>query len=210
MFIHASRRMIGTVLGLIAAAAAVWSAFLAWYAGRHGSNIRIQDLFSTGITLNNASTMTSLFLPLAFAALLYLVSAIIGWRWPLVLGGLICIATPLLWGTRQAQNVAGLHAALVGRGPQLAAAAGALMLIAAVVAPPRRRRERPTATRPEGATTARAADEADENAYTAGYSDAQTGVGSDAPTRRLTGHRSAAAQQQPAEPPIRHDDPNRQ
>ena len=161
---------------------------------------------SSGITLNNASTMTSLFLPLAFSALLFLVSAVIGWRWPLVLGGLICIATTLLWGTRQAQNVAGLHAALVGRGPQLAAAAGALMLIAAAVMPPRRRRERPTTPQP-GAATTRAAD---ESAYTAGYSDAQAGVGSDAPTRRLTGHRSAAAQQQPTEPPIRHDDPNLQ
>ncbi|HEX4788284.1 MAG TPA: hypothetical protein VH372_07460 [Actinospica sp.] len=201
MFIWTSRRMIGTVLGLIAAAAAVWSAFISWYAGREGSNIRIQDLFSSGITLANASTMTSLFLPLAFAALLFVVYAVIGWRWLMVLGGLICIATALLWGTRQAQTAAGLHAALVGHGAQLAAAAGALMLIAAAVAPARRRRDRAT-PQPQDATTASTG----ESAYTAGYGDAQAGVGSDAPTGRLTGHRSTRAQQQPDEPPIRHDD----
>lgn len=204
MFIHASRRTIATLLGLIAAAAAVWSVFISWYAGREGSNIRIQDLFSSGITLNNASTMTSLFLPLAFAALLFVVYAIVGFRSLLVIGGLICIATPLLWGTRQAQTAPGLHSALVGHGPQLAAAAGALMLIAAAVAPPRRRRDRPTTPPPEGT----AITSADETAYTAGYRDAQGAVGSDAPTGRLTGHRSAAAQQQPTEPPVRHDDPN--
>lgn len=202
MFVWASRRTIGTLLGLIAAAAAVWSVFISWYAGREGSNIRIQDLFN-GITLNNASTMTSLFLPLAFAALLFVVYAVIGWRWLLVLGGLICIATPLLWGTRQAQTPAGLHAALVGHGPQLAAAAGALMLIAAAVAPPRRRRV-PAAAGPQGATGT-----ADESAYTAGYGDAQAGIGSDAPTGRLTSHRPTSAQQDPAEPEVRGDDLNR-
>lgn len=199
VFVHTSRRTIATVLGLLAAAAAVWSAFLSWYRDREGTNIRIQDLFSSGITLNNASTMTSLFLPLAFAALLCVVYAAIGWRWPMVLGGLICIATCLLWGTRQAQTLTGLHAALVGHGAQLAAAAGAVMIIAAAVAPPRRHREPATTAEPAAARTG-------DNAYTAGYNDARAAA--DTPTTPLTGHRRASARQQPTEPRTRHDDPN--
>jgi hypothetical protein len=203
MFVHASRRLVGTVLGLLAAVASVWSAFLSWYAGREGSNIRIQDLFTNGITLNNASTMNSLFLPLAFVALLFVVHAIVGWRWLLVLGGLIGIATPLLWGTRQAQTVSGLHAALVGHGPQLAAAAGVLMLIAAVVAPQRKHREAPESGGPAGT----AAGYGGEGAYASGYRDAQTGVTSEDPATRLTGHGSPMEQQQAAAPPRRTDGP---
>ena len=202
MFVHVSRRTIATVLGLLAAAAAVWSAFLSWYGDREGTNIRIQDLFSSGITLNNASTMTSLFLPLAFAALLCVVYAVIGWRWLMVLGGLICIATCLLWGTRQAQTLTGLHAALVGHGAELAAAAGAVMIIAAAVAPPRMHRQRATTAEPVATATAPAHD----SAYTAGYNDAQAAAGT--PNTPLTGQRPASAGQQPTEPRTRRDDPN--
>jgi hypothetical protein len=201
VFIHASRRTIGTVLGLLAAAAAVWSAFLSWYGGREGTNIRIQDLFSSGITLNNASTMTSLFLPLAFAALLCVVYAVIGWRWLMVLGGLICVATCLLWGTRQAQTALGLHAGQVGHGAQLAAAAGAVMIIAAALAPPRKRREVRTTAEPATVTG-----RAGENAYTAGYNDARADA--DAPAGHLSTRRSGSAQQPSNDPPTRGEDPN--
>jgi hypothetical protein len=211
MFIHGSRRLIGTVLGLIAAVAAVWSAFITWYGSREGSNIRIQDLFTTnGITLDSASTMNSIFLPLAFAALLCVIYAAVGWRSPLVLGGLVSIATALLWATSQAQTVAGLHADLVGPGPMLAAGAGALMLIAAAVAPPPRRRHRPAAAapvpqqsaEPDGRTTG-------QSAYAAGYRDARSEIGHGATNdEQWAGRRSAPTQQQPSEPPTRYEDPN--
>jgi len=200
MSIHGSRRLIGTLLGLIAAVAAVWSAFLSWYAGREGSNIRIQDLFE-GITLDSASTMNSVFLPLAFAALLCLVYAIVGWRSLLVLGGLVCLATTLLWAIRQAQTAAGLQADLVGWGPQLAAGAGVLMIIAAAVAPAVKRRHRQKAPDSEGGTIG-------QKAYAAGYRDAQVEVGSGAQTERLTGQQPTPAQQPPSEPRIGHDGPN--
>ena len=179
MMMHVSRRLVGTTLALLAAAAAVWSVFLSWYSGRKGSNIRVQDLFSHGLSTNSANTMNSLFLPLAFAALLVLVFAVLGWRWLLVLGGLICLATPLLWGTRQAQTVDGLHSVLVGHGPQLAAIAGAALLVAAVLAPPRLRLTAPaTRTAPEVSTGAgTGADGSD--AYAAGYRDARRAVDTD-------------------------------
>ena len=180
MMMHVSRRLLGTALALLAAAAGVWSVFLSWYSGRKGSNIRIRDLFSHGLSANSANTMNSLFLPLAFAALLVLVFAVLGWRWLLVLGGLIGLATPLLWGTRQAQTTDGLHSVLVGHGPQLAAIAGAALLVAAVLSPPRLRLSAPAArTAPEEVSTPDGADVADADAYAAGYRDARSGVETD-------------------------------
>jgi hypothetical protein len=181
MMLHVSRRLVGTALGLLAAAAAVWSVFLSWYAGRKGSNIRIQDMFSHGLSMNSASTMNSLFLPLAFAALLVLVFAVLGWRWLPVLGGLLCLATALLWGTRQAQTADGLRAGLVGHGPQLAAVAGVALIVAAVLAPPRLRTETAPVVTAPGESTGTDVAGADD-AYSAGYRDARAGIGADSGT----------------------------
>jgi hypothetical protein len=136
--IGSTRRMAGTALALIAAVAAVWSAFIGWYGGRKGSDIRLQDLFNQ-MTLNKANTWASLFIPLGVSALLALAGVVVG-RWLWVLGGLIALATTFLWGLRQAQTVTGMHASLMGNGPALAAGSGALMLIAAAVAGGRRSR----------------------------------------------------------------------
>jgi len=150
---YSTRRMVGAALAVLAAIAAVWSAFLNWYGGRKGSDIRIQDLFNQ-ITTQRANTWGSLFIPLGVSALLILAGVVIQHRWLWVLGGLVAIATPVLWGVRQAQTPLGLHADLTGRGPALAAEAGALMLIAAVVAGGRRRRENTTARADEPAAMA--------------------------------------------------------
>jgi len=126
-----TRRLVGAALAVIAAVAVVWSAFIDWYGGRNGSDIRLQDLFNQ-ITFVTADSLGSLFIPLGLSALLVLVGVFVG-RWLWVLAGLIAIATAFLWGLRQAQAPTGLHANLVGNGPATAVAAGALMLIAAAV-----------------------------------------------------------------------------
>jgi hypothetical protein len=138
--VASTRRLLGAVLALVAAIAVVWSAFIDWYGGRNGSDIRVQDLFNN-ITTEKADSLGSLFIPLGVSAILVLVGIAIQNRWLWVLGGLIAIATPLLWGLRQAQAFTGLHASLVGRGPALAAAGGALMLIAAAVTAGKSRRD---------------------------------------------------------------------
>ena len=138
--IGSTRRMAGIGLALVAAVAAVWSAFIGWYGGRKGSDIRLQDLFNQ-MTLVKANTWASLFIPLGVSALLVLAGAVVG-RWLWVLGGLIALATVFLWGLRQAQTLTGLHASLMGNGPALAAGSGALMLIAAAVGSGRRAQAR--------------------------------------------------------------------
>ena len=131
--VSSTRRLIGLVLVVAAAVAAVWSAFVDWYGSRNGSDIRVQDLFN-GITLRTADSLGSLMVPLAISAVLVLAGIVVWWRWLWALGGLVAIATAILWGVRQAQTGDGLHANLMGNGPATAACAGAAMLLASVIA----------------------------------------------------------------------------
>jgi hypothetical protein len=131
--VSSTRRLIGLVLVVAAAVAAVWSAFLTWYGARDGTDIRIQDLFN-GLTFQKANTFGSLLIPLAISAVLVLAGIVVWWRWLWGLGGLVAIATAILWGVRQAQTGDGLHSGLMGNGPATAACAGAAMLLAAVIA----------------------------------------------------------------------------
>ena len=151
--VTSTRRMVGAVLALIGAIAVVWSAFIHWYAGRNGSDIRVRDLFNQMTTVKSDS-LSSLFLPLGVAALVTLVGIALQSRWLWLLGGLIALATVGLWGLRQAQTVTGLHASLVGRGPGLAAAGGAVMLIAAAIGVGRQRSTAPAHARTPAAAAA--------------------------------------------------------
>lgn len=137
--VSSTRRLIGLVLVVAAAVAAVWSAFVDWYGSRNGSDIRVQDLFN-GITLRTADSLGSLMVPLAISAVLVLAGIVVWWRWLWALGGLVAIATAILWGVRQAQTGDGLHANLMGNGPATAACAGAAMLLASVIATARGRK----------------------------------------------------------------------
>ncbi|MFJ3724113.1 hypothetical protein ACIPYQ_16275 [Streptomyces sp. NPDC090045] len=50
------RNVLGSLMGLIGAAAAVWSPFRAWYDGRHGRGYRVLELFTAaGITDHRAA-----------------------------------------------------------------------------------------------------------------------------------------------------------
>lgn len=131
--VSSTRRLLGLVLVVVAAAAALWSAFLTWYSSRDGTDIRIQDLFN-GLTFQKSNTYGSLLIPLAISAVLVLAGIVVWWRWLWALGGLVAIATAILWGVRQAQTVEGLHSGLMGNGPATAACAGAAMLLASVIA----------------------------------------------------------------------------
>jgi MFS family permease len=128
-----TRRLIGLALVVLAAVAAVSSAFVDWYGDRHGTDIKIQDLFNT-MTLRSADSLGSLLIPVVVSAVLVLAGIVVWWRWLWALGGLVAIATAVLWAVRQAETVPGLHASLVGAGPWMAAGAGAGMLLASVIA----------------------------------------------------------------------------
>src|ERR1700761_6698121 len=147
-----SRRIIGLVLVVASAVTVVWSVAVDWYGGRRGTSIRLQDLFS-GLTPARSDSLGSLLIPAALSALSVL-AGIVLWRpWLWAAGGLIAVATAVLWAVRQAQTITGLHSGPVGAGPWMALCGGlGIWLAAAVVGPlsPRPRRvEDPERLSPE-------------------------------------------------------------
>lgn len=134
------RTILASVLALVGAAAAVWSPFRAWYDGRHGSDIRVDDLFTgVGVTPDRAALLGSLFLPLGFAALLTLLGVLLRSRVVLGLAGLLVLGVTILWMIRQAQAAGSLTAGGDGLdyGVATAFASGALLLLSAALLPTR-------------------------------------------------------------------------
>ncbi|WKD34149.1 hypothetical protein [Streptomyces xanthophaeus] len=148
------RNALGSLMGLIGAAAAVWSPFRAWYDGRHGRDYGVQELFtSAGITGHHPTLLASILLPYLFAAILTLCAVLLRSRLLMALAGLVVLGFTILWMVRQGQAVGSLSVGGDGRGlgDGLANAlgAGALILLGAAVM-----RGRPTPrTRPLPPTT---------------------------------------------------------
>ncbi|MFF8845899.1 hypothetical protein ACF08N_24800 [Streptomyces sp. NPDC015127] len=138
------RNVIGSILALAGATAAVWSPFRDWYDGRHGRDYRVQDLFN-GITGTDGPLLTSVLLPLAFGALITLLGVLLRSRLLVALSGLIVLGFTVLWMVRQGQAAGSLtvggDGAGLGTGVALVAGGGVLLLVAAVVMSGRRRRE---------------------------------------------------------------------
>ena len=84
--ISSTRLLIGLVLVVSAAVAAVCSAFLGWYGGRDGTHIRVQDLFDQ-ISPQTADSLSSVLIPLAVSAVLVLAGIVVWWRWLWALAG---------------------------------------------------------------------------------------------------------------------------
>ncbi|MFG2114801.1 hypothetical protein ACGFRB_19540 [Streptomyces sp. NPDC048718] len=147
------RNIVGSVLALAGATAAVWSPFRAWYDGRPGRDYRIQDLFG-GITDVRAQVIGSILLPFAFAALVTLVGLLLRSRAVVAVAGLIVLGFTVLWMVRVAQVRNGLsfdtsgHG--LGTGVALAVGGGVLLLLGAALMSGR---PRPRATRADGGTS---------------------------------------------------------
>ncbi|MEU5209615.1 hypothetical protein [Streptomyces sp. NPDC020742] len=135
------RNVLGSLIALAGATAAVWSPFRPWYDGRHGSDVRIEDLFN-GITPNGAALFGSVLLPLAFAALLTLIGVAMRSRFLVALAGLVVLGFTILWMVRQGQAASELTAGARGLGVGVANAlgGGALMLLGALIMSGRGRR----------------------------------------------------------------------
>lgn len=148
------RNVLGSLLGLIGAAAAVWSPFRAWYDGRLGRDYRVEELFaSTGVTDRGAALFASLMLPFGCAALLALVAIVLRSRLLMALSGILVLGFTVLWMVRQGQAAEGLTVGIdglgLGDGVANAFGAGALLLLAAAVMrgrPTRRTRSLPPTT----------------------------------------------------------------
>jgi len=151
------RNVIGSILALVGATAAVWSPFHDWYDGRLGRDYRIQDLFG-GITQNEGALVTSVLLPMAFAALVTLVGLLLRSRLLVALAGVIVLGFTVLWMVRQGQEAGSLTAGGdgegLGLGVALAFGGGVLLLLAAALMSGRhalrRRREEPYDEEPTG------------------------------------------------------------
>lgn len=142
------RNVLGSLLGLIGATAAVWSPFRAWYDGRHGRDYRIEELFSAaGITDGKAALLGSLLLPFLFGGVLAVVAVVLRSRVLMALSGVVVLGFAVLWMVRQGQAAGSLSVGGdgVGLGDGVASAfgAGAVLILAAAVMSgrPRRRRE---------------------------------------------------------------------
>ncbi|MFJ8668145.1 hypothetical protein [Streptomyces sp. NPDC093600] len=130
------RNVIGSVLALAGATAAVWSPFRAWYDGRHGRHYRIEDLFA-GITDERAEVIGSILLPFAFAALLTLIGLVLRSRLLVAVAGVIVLGFTILWMVRvgQAENGLTVGGERMGldHGVFYALGGGLLLLLAAAV-----------------------------------------------------------------------------
>lgn len=132
------RNALGSLLGLIGAAAAVRSPFRAWYDGRLGRDYRAQELFTaTGITDARATLLGSILLPYLFAAVLALCAVLLRSRLLMALAGVVVLGFTVLWTVRQGQAAGSLTVggttSPLGDGLAHAYGAGALILLAAAI-----------------------------------------------------------------------------
>ncbi|MFE5716618.1 hypothetical protein ACFQ7J_38040 [Streptomyces sp. NPDC056501] len=139
------RNVVGSVLALAGATAAVWSPFRAWYDGRHGRDYAIDELF-TGITDAKAEVIGSILLPFAFAALLTVVGVALRSRLLVALAGLVVLGFTVFWMVRVGQAEGSLVVSGDGRGlgdgVANAFGGGVLLLLGALVMSGRARTHR--------------------------------------------------------------------
>ncbi|MFE3070966.1 hypothetical protein [Streptomyces sp. NPDC059247] len=137
------RNVIGSVLALAGATAAVWSPFRAWYDGRHGRDYAIGDLFG-GITDGRPDVLASILLPFLFAALLTLFGVVLRSRALVAVAGLVVLGFTVLWMVRVGQAEGSLVISGDGRGlgdgVANALGGGVLLLLGALVMSGRSRR----------------------------------------------------------------------
>ncbi|MFE1548717.1 hypothetical protein [Streptomyces sp. NPDC058718] len=139
------RNVVGSVLALAGATAAVWSPFRAWYDGRHGRDYAIDELF-TGITDAKSEVIGSILLPFAFAALLTVVGVVLRSRLLVALAGLVVLGFTVFWMVRVGQAEGSLVVSGDGRGlgdgVANAFGGGVLLLLGALVMSGRARTHR--------------------------------------------------------------------
>ena len=106
------RNVLGSLIALIGATAAVWSPFRPWYDGRHGAMSGSRT--SSAASAARARHSSARLLPMAFAALVTLIGVALRSRALLVIAGLVVLGFTILWMVRQGQ-AAGELTAGVGR-----------------------------------------------------------------------------------------------
>ncbi|WP_405938202.1 hypothetical protein OG338_17395 [Streptomyces sp. NBC_00726] len=145
------RNVLGAVLALAGAAAAVLSPFRDWYDGRLGRHYRLGDLFTgTGVTgTQSGGLFGSLWLPFLCAAVVTVLGVLLRSRTLVALAGVVVLGFTVLWMVRVFQVTDSLAVAGDGSGLDvgvaLAAGGGVLILAGAGAMPGRRRAPKYTA-----------------------------------------------------------------
>ncbi|WP_016906576.1 hypothetical protein [Streptomyces xiaopingdaonensis] len=136
------RYMVGSLIALVGAAAAVRSPFRDWYAGAPGRDIGWYDLFTPTGPTGGAGLFGGLFLPMLVAAVLVVLGVVLRLRTPVVAGGVVTLGVTILWMVRQALATTDgltLGGNGVGIGTAAALAGGVVVLLGAAVMHGRRR-----------------------------------------------------------------------
>ncbi|MGQ4484592.1 hypothetical protein LRE75_20060 [Streptomyces sp. 372A] len=142
------RNVLGAVLALAGAAAAVLSPFRDWYDGRLGRHYRLGDLFTgTGAAgTQSGGLFGSLWLPFLCAAVVAVLGVVLRSRALVAVAGVVVLGFTVLWMVRVFQVTDSLAVAGDGSGLDvgvaLAGGGGVLMLLGAGVMSGRRRRVR--------------------------------------------------------------------
>ncbi|MGW6151939.1 hypothetical protein ACWFRM_02225 [Streptomyces sp. NPDC055144] len=142
------RNVLGSILALLGATAAVSSPFRAWYDGRHGRYYRLGDLFTVaGVTDGRAELFGSLLLPFVVAAAATLIGIVLRSRLLVAFAGVVVLAFTVLWMVRVGQAEGRMVLAGDGSGLGLgvagAAVGGVLLLLGAAVMSGRHKRQPP-------------------------------------------------------------------
>ncbi|OEV23202.1 hypothetical protein AN220_25740, partial [Streptomyces nanshensis] len=136
------RNLLGSLLALIGAAAAVYSPFRPWYDGRLGRDFRIDDLFTgTGVTTAGAALFTGLFVLMLVVAVVAVLGVLLRSRLTVALAGVLGLGVTILWMVRQGQAAGSLSAGNTGglaSGAWLALGGGFLLLLAGALMSGRR------------------------------------------------------------------------
>jgi hypothetical protein len=138
-----TRNLIGSLLALIAAAAAVYSTFVPWFNSRNGNDFRLEDLLWNGITTTSSGLWVSLFLPMLAAAILTLVGVVLRMRTLVMFAGLIVAGFTVLWLVREGLALGTLsvgETGVINRGVAFALGSSLLLFLSAGLMAGRRKR----------------------------------------------------------------------
>jgi hypothetical protein len=138
-----TRNLIGSLLALIAAAAAVYGTFVPWLNARNGNDFQLTDLLWNGITTTSSGLWVSLFLPMLAAAILTLAGVLLRWKTPVMIAGLIVLGFTVLWLVRVGLDLGTLSVGATGvinRGVAFGLGSAALLFLSAGLMAGRKKR----------------------------------------------------------------------
>lgn len=199
------RNVTGAVLAVLGAAATLFSPWLNWYAGRHGSTYKFWEVFGSGITASRSGIMDSVFLVFLVTAILTVIGVVARSRALVLLAGVVALGFTILWMVRQGNQAGQLvitgNGTGLGLGLVLALAGSTAMLVGGLLMSGRRREV--VVERPVRDTRTTAAPPASTRAYDSGRTDASAATGqvTTSSGSRLTPEEQAEIDRMNDEPP---------